>query len=406
MNHVSQTPANNFGWRTAAVLTGLVLLPLLFPALALAAPPQNFDLAKAALRQQVYHDQNQDGALGTLYCGCKWEWAGSSGGRIDQASCGYEVRAQPTRANRIEWEHIVPAWWIGNQRQCWQEGGRQNCVSNDPVFRVIEADMHNLTPTVGEVNADRSNYRFGMLPQAEHRHGACDFKVEFSDKVAEPRAEVKGLVARVYFYMHDRYDLRMSNQQERLMIAWDRTYPVGEWERARDQRIAAVMGHSNPFVTGERTWERGHRNSGEGFVAVAGQPAQSRLASANEALRVIGNRNSAIYHLPVGCTGYSQVAERNRVYFDTEEEAAAAGFRRAGNCRDQPAVRQEVSYRASERLIAGRLLNFVETGAGLSVRIAFPVSRKIPELAAWNGLSAFQQQASLLMPLESEATDI
>ncbi len=406
MNHVSLAPANNSQWRTAAVLIGLVLLLLLFPALALAAPPQTFDRAKVALRQQVYHDQNQDGALGTLYCGCKWEWAGSSGGRIDQASCGYEVRAQPARANRIEWEHIVPAWWIGNQRRCWQEGGRQNCVSNDPVFRVIEADMHNLTPTVGEVNADRSNYRLGMLPRQEHRHGACDFKVDFRGRVAEPRNEVKGLVARVYFYMHDRYDLRMSHQQERLMIAWDRSFPVSEWERERDRRIAAIMGHSNPFVTGERTWERGHRNSGEGAVGVTAQRSQSQLSSAHEALRVIGNRNSGIYHLPGGCAGYRQVAERNRVYFDTEAEAAAAGFRRAGNCRDQPAVREEVSYEATDRLIAGRLLNFAETGAGLSVTVAFPLSRQIPELSLWSGFAAFQQQASLLMSTGSRSTDI
>jgi endonuclease YncB( thermonuclease family) len=47
--------------------------------------------------------------------------------------------------------------------------------------------------------------------------------------------------------------------------------------------------------------------------------------------RVIGNRNSRIYHVP-GCRSYNAVAERNRVYFNTEEEARAAGFRKARNC--------------------------------------------------------------------------
>jgi deoxyribonuclease I len=46
---------------------------------------------------------------------------------------------------------------------------------------------------------------------------------------------------------------------------------------------------------------------------------------------VIGNRNSHIYHVP-GCEDYSKVAERNRVYFRTEAEARAAGFRKARNC--------------------------------------------------------------------------
>ena len=46
---------------------------------------------------------------------------------------------------------------------------------------------------------------------------------------------------------------------------------------------------------------------------------------------VIGNRASGIYHLPE-CRDYNLIAERNRVYFKTGAEAAAAGFRKAGNC--------------------------------------------------------------------------
>lgn len=64
----------------------------------------------------------------------------------DLASCGYEVRKRSERANRIEWEHIVPAADFGRQRQCWQEGGRKNCVKNDPLFAQMEGDMHNLVP--------------------------------------------------------------------------------------------------------------------------------------------------------------------------------------------------------------------------------------------------------------------
>jgi micrococcal nuclease len=40
---------------------------------------------------------------------------------------------------------------------------------------------------------------------------------------------------------------------------------------------------------------------------------------------VIGNRASGIYHLP-GQKHYADVAERNRVYFDNEAAAKAAGF--------------------------------------------------------------------------------
>jgi deoxyribonuclease-1 len=65
-------------------------------------------------------------------------------------------------------------------------------------------------------------------------------------------------------YMYDRYGLSMSRQQQQLMMAWSRMYPVSDWERERYRRIAAVMGHSNPFVTGERTWALGYKPTADG----------------------------------------------------------------------------------------------------------------------------------------------
>lgn len=44
--------------------------------------------------------------------------------------------------------------------------------------------------------------------------------------------------------------------------------------------------------------------------------------------KIIGNRSSKIYHLP-GQTSYDRIKEENRVYFDTEEDAIRAGYRRA-----------------------------------------------------------------------------
>lgn len=48
--------------------------------------------------------------------------------------------------------------------------------------------------------------------------------------------------------------------------------------------------------------------------------------------QVVGNKNSKKYHLP-GCPGYNQTAEKNRVYFRTAQEAEAAGYTKAGNCK-------------------------------------------------------------------------
>lgn len=46
--------------------------------------------------------------------------------------------------------------------------------------------------------------------------------------------------------------------------------------------------------------------------------------------RIIGNKNSSIYHTPSG-RDYKKVTLRNAVFFDTEEQARQAGFRPAKN---------------------------------------------------------------------------
>ena len=107
-----------------AVLSAAVSGPLA------AAEITSFSQAKAA-GVKVNAD-----VPGDFYCGCKIDWQGKKG-VIDLESCGYKVRKNENRASRVEWEHVVPAWQFGHQRQCWQEGGRKNCAK-DPEYRKME----------------------------------------------------------------------------------------------------------------------------------------------------------------------------------------------------------------------------------------------------------------------------
>jgi len=317
----------------------LLALSVVFSLPVQAEPPATFTQAKVVAKEKVYFDQTFS-VQGELYCGCHWQWTGKSGGRIDFASCGYQTRSQQNRAERVEWEHIVPAWIFGHQRQCWQNGGRKNCVSDDPVFRAMEADLYNLYPSVGEVNGDRSNYQYGMVTGVAPQYGQCKTKVDFAGRAAEPRDEVKGLTARTTFYMYDRYALSMSRQQQQLLMAWDRQFPVTAWEKERDNRISSIMGHHNAFVTGERKWTLGYKPVRDGIVSSipdrAGKPAAA-LPADNPATvfdgTIIGNESSHIYHLPLGCPSYDKVTVKNRVAFNSEAEAQAAGYRKAGNCK-------------------------------------------------------------------------
>lgn len=216
-----------------------------------------FEASKILLRQHVYHDQNR---VGDFYCGCPWRWVGRSAGRLDLEACGYTIRSQPNRAIRLEWEHIVPAFNFGRDLRCWQNGGRNHCRKTDPRFSQIEADPHNLVPAVGEINADRAYYRFGVISDSHPlEYGQCDFKVDFKNRVAQPRDAAKGAIARIYLYMHARYALSMSNNQRALMETWDQQFPVTDWELERDRRIASTFGFANPFV--ERRWHRQNDHS-------------------------------------------------------------------------------------------------------------------------------------------------
>lgn len=323
------------------VIISLVLAS--FFSAASAADLPNFSQAKKILRDKVFFDQNHQG---TFYCGCDWRWMGASGGRVDLASCGYSVRTNAARAERIEWEHIVPASLFGQARQCWQAGGRDNCTKTDPVFAVMEGDLHNLVPSIGEINGDRGNFAFAQFNASASRYGQCDMAIDFKARRASPPPAARGHIARTYFYMHDRYDLPMSRQQQQLLMAWHKAHPVTQRESLLNERIAKHIGHRNEFISGARVWTLNHKNAGEGVrsvwppqakadrAAVKEPLTKSRQSPTNAAATVIrGNAKSRVYHLPEGCPHYTRLAPANVVEFVSEADARRAGFTKAGNCR-------------------------------------------------------------------------
>lgn len=164
----------------------------------------------------------------SLYCGCDIKRQGK---KLvpDPYGCGYIPRNAMTRsgkenvrAKRIEWEHIVPAWEFGHQLQCWQNGGRKNCRKVSEKFRKMEADINNLAPAIGEINADRSNFRYGMVTSHSPKYGACPIKIDFKQRVFEPPIYARKRIADAYFYMQQTYGLKISDKQRQLFEAWQR----------------------------------------------------------------------------------------------------------------------------------------------------------------------------------------
>lgn len=114
--------------------------------------------------------------------------------------------------------------------------------------KIKKLDMYNLYPSVGAVNAVRSNYNFAELPEdVDFIIDACNFKV-LGHKV-EPADMYKGEIARTYLYFDSEYPTySMSKQSRRMMDAWNVLYPVTPWECTRAKRIEEIQGNPNPFV--------------------------------------------------------------------------------------------------------------------------------------------------------------
>ena len=164
-------------------------------------------------------------------------------------TCGFHYRKNKNRSERIEWEHVVPAWHFGHQLRCWQNGGRMSCRQNNTKFKQMEADMHNLVPAIGEINGDRSNFKYAMIEGEKRVYGKVNMEIEFSSRKAEPRERVFGDIARTYFYMRDRYGLQISKSQEKMLIAWNNMDPVSKWEKKKNQIIKELQGDENLYIT-------------------------------------------------------------------------------------------------------------------------------------------------------------
>lgn len=209
---------------------------------------RTFNRAKSYLFK-IYKDLNY---TKTFYCGCDFAFKKSYFGTINLKSCGYKIRKNAKRAARIEAEHIMPAYNFGRQLKCWIEGGRKNC-KHDITFNLMESDLHNLVPAIGEVNGDRSNFKYvqDLVYSASHNvasYGQCPMKIDFTASNAMPPEYTRGQIARAYLYMQKTYKIKLSDKQLRLMILWNNKYAPTKHEIERNRLIYKYQKTLNPFI--------------------------------------------------------------------------------------------------------------------------------------------------------------
>lgn len=191
----------------------------------------------------------------TFYCGCPVDLAQRT---FDRTECNYVPVNDNDRAKRTEAEHILPAFWIARFHSgplCWVKdeatcgGARECCLKNDERFKRAHNDLVNLTPAIGELNNVRSNLTYALVPDEPRLFGSCDFETDNTLRVTEPRDDVRGDIARVYFYMRETYELEFPDELSMLLDEWNNADPVSPTEVDRNERIQDVQGTSNSFVS-------------------------------------------------------------------------------------------------------------------------------------------------------------
>lgn len=235
----------------AAVIVVMVWSAIAGTALAESA---GWKKAKNAADDLVYHDHRR-----SFYCGCitTSDNDNDGSGSVSLNECGYSGPSQYAGvARRIDWEHIVPASLMPARLfQCWRNDGRDHCERVDSRAKAMLFDLHNLAPAIAQVNRLRSADRYADLPKKTSDFGKCE--IEDTRGFFEPPDCHKGDVARVWFYMADRYGVVIPPPEQIMFEKWSTMDPVSPWEAERERRIAEISGVSNRFVRGRTPEERG-----------------------------------------------------------------------------------------------------------------------------------------------------
>ncbi len=145
-------------------------------------------------------------------------------------------------------EHSVPKSWYGDA---------------SPMY----TDLYHLYPSDKTANGRRGNYAFGEIQgSASWTNGYCSLGKMNGMTVFEPADEVKGNLARTYFYFATRYEDKTPTSGNgsdmfngtrypyfkdwaiEMLLEWNELDPVDAAERKRNEAVAKIQGNRNPFI--------------------------------------------------------------------------------------------------------------------------------------------------------------
>lgn len=187
------------------------------------------------------------GKFSTFHCGCVFD-------KIKQVFPNICERGNKTASKRklsrtLEWVHMMPAHVFGGSLKCWSKDlctrvdgikveGAQCCSEVSPRYKKMESDMHNIFPAINRPSSIEETLDPSFGGMWEYKFCSGDI----------PSLNIRGNMARAYFYMSFQYKIPIPEKREDSLREWHFSDPPDDWELQRNDRIEAIQGNRNPFI--------------------------------------------------------------------------------------------------------------------------------------------------------------
>jgi deoxyribonuclease-1 len=204
----------------------------------------------------------QGGHNKTLHCDCMFDRQL----QVHSNTCINSAKNLRTinKSAVVSWIHAMPMEKFAEALRCWNKSSctfadgktkqaSQCCKEISPKFKSMQADMHNLFPSImpWEENAiDSSTALFG----GNQEYAFCGGSNE--GDLQRPRPGIRGDIARAWFYMAQQYKLSIADDLEDQLRAWHLEDPPDAWEQERNTSIEIIQGNRNAFIDFPEAVER------------------------------------------------------------------------------------------------------------------------------------------------------
>ena len=154
-----------------------------------------------------------------------------------------------TNDNKPQADHLFPAKLFWQKLSCGKDlNPREACLS-DRKFVLPYTDLHNLYYTQAQLNNDKSD-----LPWCDTKKGldyGYGFKIDRTQIVITSYGKVKGCVsppdnfkgdvARLSFYLVEKYKIEFTSKELEMFKVWDKLDPKDKKETERFNMINLIQ---------------------------------------------------------------------------------------------------------------------------------------------------------------------